>query len=168
MANPGAEQFIAALRRLEEHGDVEALAGLYADDARTTNPTDSRPHEGVEGARKFWLAYRASFERIHSRFHAALESDDRAMLEWTSECRTAAGVETTYDGVSVYETRGGKIVRFTAYFDPAELSARPHVGADVPAAVERADERRKPADAGAYGAVRGGTDVVDENAQPAP
>jgi ketosteroid isomerase-like protein len=93
------------------------------DDARTTNPTDQQPHEGADGARRFWEAYRKSFATIHSRFHAILEGEDKAMLEWTSDCETAAGVKTSYDGVSVFETRGGKITRFTAYFDPAELNA---------------------------------------------
>ena len=171
MARPTAEEFIAALRRCEEHGDVEALAALYAEDARTSNPTDQHPHEGVDGARRFWDAYRKSFATIHSRFHAVLESEDRAMLEWTSECETAAGVRTSYDGVSVFETRDGKIVRFTAYFDPMDLSARPeaHAGADAPRAVPtapRADARE--GDAGAYGTVHGGSEVVDERGQPAP
>ena len=169
MATPSAEQFIAALRQCEEHGNLDALAALYADDARSSNPTDHAPHEGVEGARRFWHAYRKSFDTIHSTFHAVLESDDRAMLEWTSRCRTAAGLETSYDGVSVFETRGGKIVRFTAYFDPMDLAAKPdvHASADAPRAIPaspRADARD--GDAGAYGSVRGGHEVVDAEGRP--
>jgi hypothetical protein len=68
-----------------------------------------------------------------------LESDDRAMLEWTSTCETAAGVRTSYDGVSVFETRDGRIVRFTAYFDPMDLSAKPRCR---PAPTRRARCRR--------------------------
>ena len=148
MAKPTADQFITALRQVEDAGSIDALVALYADDARSSNPTDAEPHVGVEGARTFWNAYRKSFARIHSRFHSILEGEDRAMLEWTSDCETAAGVKTSYDGVSVLETRDGKIVRFTAYFDPAELDAtrseRKHAGV-----------RGEP-DTGAYGATRGG------------
>lgn len=156
MAKPTADEFIAALRQVEDAGSVDALAALYADDARTSNPTDREPHQGVDGARRFWDAYRKSFARIHSRFHSILESDDRAVLEWTSDCETAAGVKTSYDGVSVVETRGGKIVRFTAYFDPSELNAA--------AGDAKRGGVRGEADSGAYGAARGG---VEGGAQPA-
>lgn len=157
MAKPTADEFIAALRQCEDQGSVDALAALYADDARTSNPTDQQPHEGADGARRFWEAYRKSFQTIHSRFHTILEGEDKAMLEWTSDCETAAGVRTSYDGVSVFETRGGKIVRFTAYFDPAELNAT------------RTDEKqagvRGEADTGAYGATRGGVESGAEAAR---
>lgn len=123
MAKPSAQEFVAALRRVEEEGDVEAMAALHADDARLRGPSDRHPHTGPEGARRFWGAYRNSFQSIRSRFHAVLESEGRVMLEWTSDCRTAAGVETSYDGVSVVETRDGRIVRFSAYFDPHALAA---------------------------------------------
>ena len=156
MAKPTADEFIAALRQNEDHGNVDALAALYADDARTSNPESKEPQHGVEGARRFWTGYRKSFERIHSRFHTILEGEDKAMLEWTSDCETAAGVKTSYDGVSVFETRGGKITRFTAYFDPAELNAT------------RTEEKqhgvRGEADTGAYGSTRGG---VESGAQAA-
>jgi ketosteroid isomerase-like protein len=127
MASPTAQEFVAALRRVEEDGEVEAMAGLYAEDARLQNPTERTPHGdeqvGPDGARRFWDAYRKSFQTIRSRFHAVLESDTRIMLEWTSDCRTAAGTDVSYDGVSVVETRDGRIVRFAAYFDPAQLTA---------------------------------------------
>jgi ketosteroid isomerase-like protein len=127
MATPSAQEFVAALRQLEDNGNVEPMAALYADEAELRNPELNAPLTGADGARRFWTAYRESFEQIHSRFHSILESDSRVMLEWTSECRTAAGVETRYSGVSVVETRDGRIVRFNAYFDPARLTAHPRV-----------------------------------------
>ena len=156
MAKPTADEFIAALRQNEDHGNVDALAALYADDAKTSNPTDTTPHEGADGARRFWEAYRKSFHSIHSRFHTILEGEDKAMLEWTSDCETAAGVLTSYDGVSVFETRDGKITRFTAYFDPAELTASR--GAEKDAGV------RGDVDSGAYGATTGGVESGAEAA----
>ena len=157
MAKPTAQEFVAALRRVEEEGEVEAMAALYAEDAQLMNPTDRTPHVGPDGARRFWEAYRKSFQTIRSRFHAVLESEGRIMLEWTSECRTAAGVETWYDGVSVVETRDGRIARFSAYFDPAQLTAHPALetemrpsgrapmGDQAPGGERQADAARAPA-----------------------
>ena len=122
MSRPTAREFIDALRRVEDDGDVGPMVALYADDAAISNPSDTQPHTGPEGAQRFWEAYVKSFERVRSTFHLIVESDSAAILEWTSECRTAAGVDTSYDGVSVVETRDGRITRFTAYFDPADLS----------------------------------------------
>ena len=122
MAKPSAQEFIDALRRIEEHGDVEAMAALHARDAMVSNPTDQQPHEGPDGARRFWSAYAKSFERVRSEFRLIVESERAIALEWTSDCRTAAGVDARYDGVSVVETNDGRITRFTAYFDPADLS----------------------------------------------
>lgn len=156
MATPTADAFIAALREVEDRGNVAPIAALHADDARISNPERREPVTGVEGARAFWDAYHKSFARIHSRFHSILESDDRVMLEWTSDCETAAGVTTSYDGVSVLETRDGKIVRFAAYFDPAELSGS-H-------GVDKHDGVRGAADSGAYGTARGGVESGAENA----
>lgn len=157
MAKPTADEFIAALRECEDAGSVDALAALYADDAQTSNPEAKAPQRGVEGARRFWTGYRKSFERIHSRFHTILEGEDKAMLEWTSDCETSAGMQTSYDGVSVFETRDGKITRFTAYFDPAELSTA--------RGVAKQEGPRAEPDAGAYGTTRGGVEFGAEEAQ---
>ncbi|MDQ6925989.1 MAG: nuclear transport factor 2 family protein [Candidatus Eremiobacteraeota bacterium] len=157
MATPTADTFIAALRQVENDGNVDALAALYATDARTSNPEAQEPQTGVDGARHFWDAYHKSFTAIHSRFHTILESENKVMLEWTSDCETAAGVKTSYDGVSVFETRDGKITRFTAYFDPAELSTA--------RGVDKARGPRGDADAGAYGAAHGGVESGAEGAR---
>lgn len=144
MANPSAEEFIAALRRVEEDGDVEAMAALYAGEAELRTSSEQATLTGPDGARHFWTAYRHSFEHVRSRFHAVLEGEQRVMLEWTSDCRTAAGVDTRYGGVSVVETRDGRIVRFQAYFDPAQLHAAPALQTGLHAA-----GRAQPADRGA-------------------
>lgn len=157
MATPTADTFIAALRQVEDAGNIDALAALYADDARTSNPEAREPQIGVDGARHFWDAYRKSFASIRSRFHTILEGEDKVMLEWTSDCQTAAGVRTSYDGVSVFETRDGKIRRFTAYFDPAELSTA--------RGVDKEHGPRGEAETGAYGATRGGVESGAEGAR---
>jgi ketosteroid isomerase-like protein len=118
-----AQRFIGALYRLENDGDVDTIAGLYGDAAEVSNPTDTKPHRGRDGAREFWSKYRESFEHVHSEFRNVVESDDTALLEWRSDGRTAAGEDFSYDGVSVIEFDGDSIRRFRAYFDPHALSA---------------------------------------------
>ena len=116
-----AEEFINALRQLEERGDVEAIIPVFAEDAELSNPTDNSPHRGREGAKEFWGAYRRTFTEIHSEFRNIAESDRAALLEWTSRGRTATGEEFEYEGVSVLEFADDKVRRFRAYFDTATL-----------------------------------------------
>jgi limonene-1,2-epoxide hydrolase len=122
MPTSKAETFIAALHRLEEAGDVDAIVRLYAAGAEVSNATDASAHVGRDGARAFWSKYRAAFERVHSEFRNVVESESAALLEWRSDGRTAAGQDFSYDGVSVLEFSGGRIVRFRAYFDPHALT----------------------------------------------
>ena len=152
MSGPSAQEFVAALRRIEEDGDVEAMVALYAEDAVLTTPTEHVTHVGPDGARRFWTIYRHSFQSVRSRFHAVLESERRIMLEWTSRCRTAAGVDTSYAGVSTVETREGRIVRFTAYFDPSRLHANASAASTIATGTRTAladvdeDAPRRPVD----------------------
>jgi ketosteroid isomerase-like protein len=122
-AAPHARRFIDALHRLEEQHDLDGMAALFADDAETSNPTDDTPHRGVEGARRFWDAYRRSFTEIHSEFRNVATDGDVAILEWRSRGHAAEGAPVDYDGVSVVEFADGRVRRFRAYFDPSALQA---------------------------------------------
>jgi ketosteroid isomerase-like protein len=123
MAAPNAQQFIDALHRLEEEHDLDGMIALFAEESETSNPTDTAPHRGPDGARQFWDAYRRSFADIHSEFRNVVVSDDVAFLEWTSRGNAADGAPVEYDGVSVVEYQDGKVRRFRAYFDPSALQA---------------------------------------------
>ena len=125
MARPTAAEFVDALRKVEDAGEVDAMVAMYADDATVGNVAERRTHHGPDGAREFWSAYVTSFTRVRSEFRLIVESERAIVLEWTSDVRTAAGAEARYDGVSVVETHDGRIVRFAAYFDPADLAAKP-------------------------------------------
>lgn len=122
MPGVNAQQFIAALRQVEDGGDVDVMSPLHARDAEISNVTMTEPDRGPDGASRFWTKYRESFTRVHSEFRNVVESDDAALLEWTTDVTTAAGVSTSYDGVSVLEFGDGKIRRFRAYFNPNVLS----------------------------------------------
>lgn len=124
MARVTAEQFIAALRRVEDASDVSAMGPLHAADAEISNVVMTEPDRGPDGAERFWAKYRESFTRVHSEFRNIVESDRAALLEWTTTVTTAVGVDTVYDGVSVVELGDdGRIRRFRAYFNPNALTA---------------------------------------------
>ncbi len=130
MARVTAEQFIAALRQVEDTGNVKAMGPLHTEDANVSNVAMSESERGPAGAEHFWSKYRESFTRVHSEFRNVVESDEAALLEWTTTVTTAGGVDTTYDGVSVLEFGEGKIRRFRAYFNPNALTAH-HQAAPV-------------------------------------
>lgn len=116
------DQFIEALRRLEENGDPEPIAALFASDAKVSNPLVE--HEGEGGAREFWAKYRAAFEAIRSEFRHVVEADGVAMLEWTSEGQ-AGGASVRYGGVSVLEHGESGIAAFRTYFDSRQVVPHP-------------------------------------------
>ncbi|WP_437483670.1 nuclear transport factor 2 family protein [Sorangium sp. So ce1014] len=116
-----ANEFIEALRRIEERGDVEPMARLFAPNAELSNVTITRPLRGPDGARDFWRGYRHTFGEVQSDFRCVVESDKSSVLEWKSHGTLANGVVFSYEGVSVIEHPAGAITRFKAYFDPRAL-----------------------------------------------
>lgn len=117
-----ADTFIEALRAVEQQGDVEPMAALFADDAELRNPSDLHAHRGPDGAREFWRAYRATFEHVESSFRRIVADERGAALEWTSQGRAAGGTDFTYEGVTLLEWEGDRLGRFRAYFDPSDLT----------------------------------------------
>jgi rubrerythrin/limonene-1,2-epoxide hydrolase len=113
----GTRRFIEALRALEETNDVERMVSVFDDAAEISNPMEASPLHGHDGARRFWRTYRDSFDEIHSDFSRIVESDDAAMLEWTSKGVLRGDRPIDYAGVSVLELRDDKVRRFRTYFD---------------------------------------------------
>ena len=135
-ANDDSATFIAALRAIEDAGDLEPMLALYDSASETTGPADESPHSGREGARHFWHMYRESFQQIHSTFTNIVDAGDgTVMLEWTSAGTAHGGADVRYKGVSVVEMQDGRIRRFRTYYNPrdldvGELRVRPVSSAD--------------------------------------
>jgi predicted ester cyclase len=110
-----------ALAVLERDRDVEPIAALFAVRSEIGNLVTPRHFSGVEGAREFWQAYRATFGEMRSEFRNVIVGDGRAALEWTTSGTSSQGTRITYTGVSILEFADGKISRFWAYFDPSDL-----------------------------------------------
>ena len=121
MAANIAEQFIEALRGLEENRDLETMVALYAQESEVGNVNAPEKFTGQAGARDFWTKYRDTFGEVRSSFRNRIITADRAALEWTTEGTTANGAPFNYEGVSILEIEGERITRFRAYFDPEAL-----------------------------------------------
>lgn len=121
-ARQHALSFIDQLRRLED-GDpsaVEALAGLFAENAFLRNPIVE--HGGREQIAAFWRTYRASFGTVQSSFSHITTDDHCAGLFWRSTGTGAHGQPVDYDGVTLLEfDESGKITRFHGYFDSRQV-----------------------------------------------
>ncbi len=121
MSEQIANQFIEALRALEDTKDVEPLAALYAPDALVGNLLTPDHFHGPDGARTFWTEYRGTFESARSTFRNVIAGQGSAALEWTTEGTGFEGTPLSYAGVTVLEIEDGKVSRSSAYFNPKEL-----------------------------------------------
>jgi ketosteroid isomerase-like protein len=115
-----ADDFVEALRKLEENRDVEGLVGIHAEECEVGNVSVSETFRGHEGLREFWTEYRKTFDEMKSTFRNIFATEEGAALEWTTE-GTSNGEDFSYAGVSILEIEGGKVYRFMAYFDTRAL-----------------------------------------------
>lgn len=81
------------------------------------------PLHGLEGAERFWRDYLATFAEVHTRFLQVVECGKTAYLEWRSEGRLASGKPLSYEGITMIQADGERIVRFKAYHDSAVFLA---------------------------------------------
>lgn len=121
MSQETTENFIAALGKLEQNGELDGIVSLYAENCEVGNAASPKMFSGTNGAREFWENYRKTFAGLKSSFRNKIETDKTSALEWETVGKTSDGNEIRYTGVSVLETGDGKITRFFAYFDPANL-----------------------------------------------
>src|ERR687893_1709533 len=121
MSKEIADDFIEALRRLEEDRDVEALVEIHTEDCEVGNVSVPETFKGRDGLREFWTEYRKTFGEMRSTFRNVFATGEGAALEWTTE-GTSNGEDLSYDGVSILEVKDGKVRRFMAYFDTRDLT----------------------------------------------
>ena len=143
MSQKITENFVNALRRLEESGDIEVLVPLFAENSEIGNTAMKETLKGSEGVREFWTNYRGSFTELESRFRNRIAADLSSALEWETTGRSADGGEVRYQGVSVFEHDGEKITRFFAYFDPADLGKQITGDRDGKGSKEGIEEERQ-------------------------
>ena len=121
MSKEVADNFVEALRKLEEDQNVEALVEIHAEDCEVGNVSVPETFRGHEGLSEFWSQYRKTFGEMRSTFRNVFATEEGAALEWTTE-GTSDGDSVSYAGVSILEVEGGKVRRFMAYFDTRALA----------------------------------------------
>jgi SnoaL-like domain len=121
MSKEVADNFVEALRKLEEDRDVELLVEVHTEDCEVGNVSVRETFTGHEGLREFWTTYRKTFGEMRSTFRNVFATEEGAALEWTTE-GTSDGDTVSYDGVSILEIKDGKVRRFMAYFDTRALT----------------------------------------------
>ena len=121
MSKEVADNFVEALRKLEEAREVEALVEIHTEDCEVGNVSVPGTFRGHEGLREFWTSYRSTFGEMRSEFRNVFATEEGAALEWTTE-GTSDGDSVSYAGVSILEVEGGKVRRFMAYFDTRALA----------------------------------------------
>ena len=123
MSKEVADNFVEALRELEEDRDVETLVEIHTENCEVGNVSVPGSFRGHDGLREFWTEYRKTFGEMKSTFRNVFATEERVALEWTTE-GTSDGDSVSYAGVSILEKEGDKVRRFIAYFDTRDLTPR--------------------------------------------
>jgi len=121
MKNNITQQFMEALHKLESARNVEDIVQLFADNCEIGNVVTPKNLNGKQGAQEFWRNYRDTFGEVQSDFRNQISTNGTTALEWTTRGTVRDGQAINYEGVSILETKNGKITRFYAYFDPNHL-----------------------------------------------
>jgi limonene-1,2-epoxide hydrolase len=111
------DQFINALDVVEKIGDLEPMRKLFSESCTVWNVQMKAPLKGLEGVQKFWTQYKGTFQDIHSHFTHREDSDHCVVLEWHSKGHAHSKHDIEYDGATILEHDGEKIVAFRSYFD---------------------------------------------------
>ncbi len=120
MDNDTVRAFIEALHAVDSQRDPAPLAELVSDDAKVTSIDGHNTRTGPDGMTTLFTQYLEQLEKVSTTFTRVTESADRAALEWISKV-TVAGGDTSYDGVTVIETEGGKVTDFRTVYDSGAL-----------------------------------------------
>ncbi|WP_336923273.1 nuclear transport factor 2 family protein [Aquipuribacter sp. SD81] len=114
-------RFIAALRKVEQDGDLDGLAGLFTDDAEVLSIDGHGPRQGQDGIRELFREYVGQFDRLSTTFTQVTEGENRSALEWTTDAVRPGGHEVTYTGVTVIDRDGERCTGFRTIYDSARL-----------------------------------------------
>jgi hypothetical protein len=85
-----ADDFVEALRKLEEDRDVERLVASHTEDCEVGNVSVSETFRGHQGLRAFWTEYRKTFDEMKSTFRNVFATKEETALEWRTEGTSAS------------------------------------------------------------------------------
>lgn len=119
--NDTTRRFIAALRKVEQDGDLDGLATLFTDDAEVRSIDGHGPRRGQDGIRELFGEYVGQFESLRTTFTQVTEGEEHAALEWTTQAVRPGGHEVEYTGVTVIDLDGDRCSGFRTVYDSARL-----------------------------------------------
>jgi hypothetical protein len=76
MSKEVADDFIEALRKLEDDRDVEALVEIHAEDCEVGNVSVSETFRVHDGLREFWTEYRKTFGEMKFTFRNVFATEE--------------------------------------------------------------------------------------------
>jgi ketosteroid isomerase-like protein len=108
--------------------DVEAIAGLYADDALYRALVFREPDQGVAGVRRYLRENFGVEEDVECRFGEPVASGDRAAVEWWATW-IEEGRRLTLAGATILRFDGhGRVVDHRDYWNQVEHREPPFQG----------------------------------------
>lgn len=123
--DPTTRRFIAALRHLEQDGDLDPMAELFSDDAEVRSIDGHGPRTGPDGIRQLFGEYVRQFDRLSTTFTQVTEGGTHAALEWSTDAVRPGGHQVTYTGITVIDVDGDTVTGFRTCYDSAKI-LQPH------------------------------------------
>lgn len=113
--------FIAALRHLEQTGDMDPMAELFTEGAEVRSIDGHGPRSGPEGIRELFTEYVKQFDELRTTFTQVTEGGSHAALEWSTDAVRPGGHAVTYTGVTIIDLDGGVVTGFRTCYDSAKI-----------------------------------------------
>lgn len=126
------QQVILALFEAFNRHDIEALVGLYSEDARILSPGDIEPRIGRAAVREIYYAHFDNIPGVHDAVQNIIVEGDEGSVEFiaswdqpTEDDRSARGNLRIAAFITV---KDGKIIQDVTYFDRMELAENMNIG----------------------------------------
>jgi steroid delta-isomerase len=115
---------IAAYFAANNAGDAEAVARLFAADARAHRVPGGAPVEGREAVRQLYAQLLGAYARVEAQVVQSFIAGNGAAVLYRGTFTARSGKAAVVDGINVYTfTEAGEIAEINYYWDPAPLGA---------------------------------------------
>jgi nuclear transport factor 2 (NTF2) superfamily protein len=110
MTKTELEQWLKAYGRAWESRDPDAVAILFAEDARYHETPFTEPASGRDGVRAYWAAATASHREVEFGFEILAVVGSRGIARWSASfSRSEGGARHRLDGVFVLDFNSDRL-----------------------------------------------------------
>ena len=114
-----ARQAVAAYFAAARAMDARAMAGVFAEDALTFDPTTESPVQGHDELQAYFQTLWAHFETLNLVEDSTFFAHDGAAAKWTAYGVLTSGRGVVFEGIDVFEVGDrGTIQTLWTYRDP--------------------------------------------------